>query len=105
MKRKNILISLLLFALSFNALHAYVIDTFDTHSCTVNEYIQEFSHPLSDDISDDICNLHSAFHIVFILPQHLHVSRDLLLHVSPQTVIKSYAYTPEDKFLKPPRHA
>ena len=105
MKKKNLLSLFLLFAMSFQVVHAYAIDLLDTHECEVNEYVVEFSQPISAHVSDDICNLHSSFHIPFLLPQAILFPISTDSPESPQSFIKSYDYDAPKTFLIPPIHA
>ncbi len=105
MKNKKLLTLLLLFMMSFQVVHAYAIDMLDTHECNVDEYVEEFSQPISHDVSDDICNLHSSFHIVFLVPETILFPLNTDSPESPQTFIKSYDYDAQKTFLIPPIHA
>ncbi len=105
MKKKNLLSLLVLFMMSFQVVHAYAIDMLDTHKCEVNEYVVEFSQPISDDLSGDICNLHSSFHIPFLLPQAILFPINTDSPESPQSFIKSYDYDAPKTFLIPPIHS
>ena len=91
--------------MSFQVLHAYAIDMLDTHECEVDEYVVEFSHPISDDMSGDICNIHSSFHIAFLVPEPINFPVNTDSPESPQTFIKSYDYDAPKTFLIPPIHA
>ena len=105
MKNRKTLTLVLLFMMSFQVLHAYAIDMLDTHECNVDEYVVEFSQPISHDVSDDICNLHSSFHIPFLVPQAILFPINTDSPESPQTFIKSYDYDGIKTFLIPPIHA
>ena len=67
-KRKLIHIVLLM-VIGFSNLHAYAIDFIDTDHCNIEEYVHEFTQNSTLDISDDICDVHHAFHIPFLLPE------------------------------------
>ena len=103
MKKRRVLTLVMLFVMSFQTLHAFAIEMFDTHECHVGEYVVEFSHPITVDKSGDICNIHSAFHHSFIIPEYVALTRELLSHEQPQASIKSYSYDATKNFLKPPR--
>ena len=104
MKKKNLLSLLLLFTMGFQVVHAYAIDMLDTHECEVNEYVVEFSQPISDDISGDICNIHFSFHIAFLVPEPILFPLNIDSPESPQAFIKSYDYDAQKTFLIPPIH-
>jgi len=89
--------------MSFQVLHAYVIDALDTHSCEVSEYVLEFSQPISDDISDDICNIHSEFHSTYIIPENITLIKEKELSQKPLTLIKTYEFSSTQDLLRPPR--
>jgi len=102
---KNRLLTLfLLFSISFNIVHAYVIEALDTHPCQVNEYIQEF-HDENNIPADDICHLHHFFHIAFILPEIDEIQTHEHLTTKPSTKAKHYKYNSYKNFLKPPINA
>ena len=104
MKRKDILTFLLLFTMSFQVLHAYVIDALDTHSCQVNEYVHEFSQSSSGDTQKhDICDIHFEFHTAFIIPQNVTIKQTDYLQEKPYSLINDYEYDASRNFLKPPR--
>jgi len=104
MKKKKLLSLLVLFMMSFQVVHAYAIDMLDTHECEVDEYVVEFSQPISDDLSGDICNFHSSFHIAFLVPEPILISLKSDSPESPQSFIKSYDYDAIKTFLIPPIH-
>ena len=105
MKKKNLFSLLLLFMMSFQVMHAYAINMIDTHACQVDEYIVEFSQPINDDINSDICNIHSSFHIAFLVPESILFPLNTNSSESPQAFIKSYDYDAPKTFLIPPIHA
>ncbi|MDF1883183.1 hypothetical protein JHD49_04455 [Sulfurimonas sp. SAG-AH-194-C21] len=104
MKNKNILTLLLLFVMSFQVFHAYIIDELDVHACSVSEYVQEFSQPVHLDEPNDICNIHSGFHLAFIVPQNLKLTQTQSLKEQPYSHLISYDYDATKTFLIPPRH-
>ena len=93
---------LLLLAMSFQVLHAFVIDALDTHSCAVSEYVTEFSQSINDDFHGDICNIHSEFHNPFLLPQEIKISNKINISEEPFTTFSSYEFPPYDTTVKPP---
>ncbi|MCD6191019.1 MAG: hypothetical protein J7K14_05705 [Sulfurimonas sp.] len=103
MKRKNILTFLLLLSMSFSIVHAYAIDMLDTHECHVSEYVEEFSQPINDDISGDICNIHAAFHTSVIMPENIVISKKNSSYEKPQSFVKIYEYQSNENLLRPPR--
>jgi len=105
MKNKNILTALLLFFMSFQVLHAYVIDELDTHACEVSEYVQEFSQPVNLDDPSDICNIHAEFHLSFIVPQNLELPARKKIQEQPYSHLISYDYDVAKTFLIPPKHS
>ena len=99
--QKRLLTLFLLLSISFNILHAYVIEAYDTHPCQVTGYIDEFHTP-ENVPTDDICHLHHFFHIAFILPEViLHVPKQ---HISKQYLLenKHFKNDSHQEFLKPP---
>ncbi len=101
MKRKNVLVLLMLFLLSFNMLHAYVLDVLETHKCGVPEYVHDFS-VLDEHIDGDICHMHAAFHTACILQKNIIVLETSYRSHTPSFFGQIYTYTPYNNFLKPP---
>ncbi len=101
MKRKNLFVWLLLVLMTFNTLHAYVIDALDKHECGVSEYVHDFS-TLDEHIDGDICHMHAAFHTNIILPESSIVLENDYFSHTPPFFGKIYSYTPYNNFLKPP---
>ena len=101
MKKRKLLTFVLLFALSFTSLHAFVIDALDTHSCNAHEYVQEFSAQ-DIPINGDICHIHAAFHTVVILSELSISLESMTLNAVPHFFINSYEYTPYNTLFKPP---
>ncbi len=101
MKRKNLFITILLLAMSFNTLHAYVIDALDTHKCGISEYVHDFS-TIDEHIDGDICHIHAAFHTAFILQECKIVLETVYISHTPAFSAKIYNYNPRNNFLKPP---
>ncbi len=102
MKRKDILIFLLLFAMGFNALHAYAIEMLDTHACEVSEYVHEFSYDADEHIDGDLCHIHAGFHTLVILSENNLFVELSKLSYTPHFHGKIYNYNPYNNFLKPP---
>ena len=102
MKKNRLFTFLLLIAMSFQVLHAFAIDALDTHACKVSEYVIEFSQPISDDITGDICNIHAEFHIAFLIPEHVLVTQKVNISQKPSTKLLSYEYISYDNTVKPP---
>lgn len=102
MKRRRLLTFVLLFALSFTSLHAFVIDALDTHSCNAQEYVHEFSSSETHIIDGDICHIHAAFHTVVILSELPIIFENTTLNAVPHFFVISYEYTPYNTLFKPP---
>jgi len=103
MKRKQILTFLLLLAMSFQVLHAFAIDALDSHSCEVSEYVVEFSQPISDDITGDICKIHAEFHTAFIIPENIVLTKETSPSEKPLSSVQIYEFSSNQHLLKPPR--
>jgi len=104
MKRKNIFTFLLLFAMSFQVLHAFAIDMLDTHECQVSEYVHEFSQTSNENnLEHDICDIHFEFHTAFLIPQNVTIKQTDYIQDKPYSLINEYEYNASRNFLKPPR--
>jgi len=103
MKQNKLLTILLLLAMSLQVLHAFAIDALDTHACEVSEYVVEFSHPINDDITGDICNIHSEFHSAFLIPENVVIPKETQASENPNSFIKIYEYSSNQNLLRPPR--
>ena len=101
MKRKNLFVGLLLVLMTFNTLHAYVIDALDNHACGVNEYVHDFS-TIDEHVDGDICHMHAVFHTAFILQEYKIVLETIYISHTPAFSAKIYNYNPHNNFLKPP---
>ena len=101
MKRKKLLVGLMLLLISFNTLHAFIIDTLDTHPCDVGEYLHELSC-VDEHVDGDICHIHAAFHTAFILQEYTVALGAAYTSHTPTFSTKIYNYNPRDNFLKPP---
>ncbi len=99
--KNRLLTLLLLFSISFNIAHAYVIAEYDAHPCEVHEYVHEFQNAHGIE-ADDICHLHHFFHMAFILPP----INIVLFHDDVNTLHSqkrnTYTYNSHKNFLKPP---
>jgi len=104
MKNKRVLTLLLLFVMSFQVVHAFAIDMLDTHECEVSEYVVEFTQAVHVDEPNDICNIHSEFHISFLVPTKLELSQTDTLQELPFSNLVSYDYDATQTFLIPPRN-
>ena len=93
----------LLLSITFNTFHSFVIDAFDAHPCSVSEYVEEFSHTPHNELSGDICELHAAFHVLFILYETACLHTTELLHEAIQTHIQKYTFNYQNNLIKPPR--
>ncbi len=105
MKNNKLLTLVLLFAMSFQVLHAYAIDVLDTHACEVSEYVHEFSHSSigRDTQKHDICDIHFEFHTAFIVPQNITIKQIDSMQDKPYSPINEYKYDASRNFLKPPK--
>jgi hypothetical protein len=103
---KRLLTLLLLLVMGFNIAHAYVIEVFDTHPCSMSEYVHDINDVLQNDMTEsDICHIDHFFHIAFILPElEISLSRSNFAHL-PFSNIQRYEYNSYDNFLKPPINA
>jgi len=90
--------------MSFSIVHAYAIEMLDTHQCHVGEYVQEFSQPINDDVSEDICNIHYEFHTAFIIPESIKISQKITFNEALFSQIDKYDYTAYDNLLRPPKN-
>lgn len=103
MKNKKTLTLLLLFVMSFQVAHAFAIDMLDTHKCQVSEYVTEFSQASHVDEPNDICNIHSAFHLPYLVTENLELIQTSQLQEQPYSNLISYDYDDTPTFLIPPR--
>ncbi len=90
--------------MSFSIVHAYAIEALDTHDCHVNEYVQEFSQPLNNDMSDDVCNIHYEFHTAFILPESVKLSQKIVFSEARSRVSMKYDFSSFNDLLRPPKN-
>ena len=102
MKIKNIVTFLLLLSISFSVVHAYAIEILDTEESHLSGYILESSH--TDTKHDDkVCDIHNAFHTVFILPTNIILKKDISASQNPIFRPKNYTYNSLQNLLKPPK--
>ena len=99
---KNIVTFILLFSMSFSIVHAYAIEILDTDKSHLSEYILEASHTNTQH-NDKICDIHNAFHTVFILPTNIIVDKDISTSQKPLFTPKNYTYNSLQNLLRPPR--
>jgi len=98
--KQKLLNFLILFAISFSALHAYTVDMLDTKHNHVIEYVQEVQHLESD---ENICHMHHFFHISYIIPDTIHCISKQTPLLEPFYNEKNYTFKHRNKLLKPPR--
>lgn len=99
--KKQFLVWLLLVSIGFNALHAFVLDTLDTHPCGAKEYLHEIDgHVIAFD--GDICHIHAAFHTPFILPHSPLKMHACTMHEIPAGEIDTYTFYFPSTFFRPP---
>ena len=69
---KKLISYILLIAISFSIAHGVVLDTHEDEHCSIQEFVAEFSEPVShDDLHEhenDTCDSHYIFHVSFLLP-------------------------------------
>jgi len=105
MKTKKLLLIVLLFVMGFEVVHAFVIESFDTHHSSVYEYVDEFNQPKGDDLSGDICSIHYEFHTAFVIPENNPFFLLPLPTQTPESEMTLYEYDTFHNFLKPPIYA
>lgn len=95
---------MIIFLLTFNTLHDFIIEHEDTHQCNIKEYSIEFDKPINNDIND-ICNIHHIFHTPFLLntTQLKFILQKLSKKIT--TTQKKYTFTYKTKLIKPPKQA
>ena len=76
---KNRLIGILLVSLSFWVLHPFVIEALEVHPCEAHGLVQEVQSISLEHTKGDICDIHAAFHIAFLMPQVIMI-RDAATH-------------------------
>ena len=102
MKKNRILTLLLLIAFSFQITHAFVVDMFETHEHIASEYVEEFSHLNDSDASSDICDIHAAFHIAFLVPSNTSLLERKKTSETPLLFSKSYTFYTYETSIRPP---
>ena len=100
--KSRVVTFLVLFAMSFNVAHAYVLKSLDSHTCKVIHFTKMLDHQQSVSTTD-ICHLDQFFHTLFLLPQTtpFQYSNEEIL-----VVIHQNSLTPFDIYdgiLKPPK--
>jgi len=60
----------LLFVFSFSISHGMILDIHQENHCSIQTYIDEFSHPIDHkgEHKGDLCQTHCLLHISFIVP-------------------------------------
>ena len=61
----------LLIAISFSIAHGIFLDIHQDSHCSVQEFAEEFSHPIEHDLEEhngDLCNSHFMLHLSFLVP-------------------------------------
>ena len=99
---KKIVTFILLSSMCFSMLHAYTIEMLDTDKSHLSEYILETSHTDTQH-DDNVCDIHNAFHTVFILPSNIIVDKDISTSQKPIFTPKNYTYNSLQNLLRPPR--
>ena len=66
--KSRVITFLLLFAMSFNIAHAYVLESLDSHAYKVIQVTKKLDTQQSASTTD-ICQLDQFFHTLFLLPQ------------------------------------
>ena len=72
MIKHKILTVLLLISMSLSTLNGFFIDLNEKDSCSISEYVSEFSQ--TNDCGD-LCDVRHMFYISFILPTHSHITK------------------------------
>ena len=102
MKTRKLISVLLLMAMGFSGLHAYAINFLDENHCEVHQYVQEFSQESTHNDKHDVCNIHHAFHIAFVLPEVTLLPSQGQFSSATVTTLNRHDYQPSKNFLKPP---
>ena len=107
MKREPLFTLLLLFAMSFQVVHAFALDMLDTHEHHIKEYVDEFSKHSSVEHDEkhhhDACSVHSEFHTPYIIPQTIILFKEEKLSLRVLSTKKLNPYEYHNSLLKPPR--
>lgn len=93
MKKRNFWTILLLISISFSILNGFFIQANEKDSCSLSEYVSEFSQ--TNDCGD-LCDLRHMFYISFILPDAIPMIRFDNHNTSPRCEQQfcSNKYTP-----------
>jgi len=70
MNSKKIWSLLLLLAISFSISHDYTFSALDKHSSSIETYLGEFSHVISNKHADKLCDIHFEYHTQYIFEQN-----------------------------------
>jgi len=102
---KKLINLILLIAISFSIAHGVVLDTHQDSHCSVQEFVEEFSHPIEHDIDEhegDLCNSHFMLHISFLMPSiFLLLEIDKVENIEPfYTHLNHYSY--QENSFRPP---
>jgi len=103
MRIRQLVTIILLMSMSFSMLHAFAIDLLDDDHCSVSEFVHEIDQMSGHDLSGDVCDMHYAFHIPFVLPETTQVT---LQHQCLQTQFgpaKTYSFQLLNRILQPPK--
>ncbi len=101
---KKRLIAILLVSLSFWMLHPFVIEALDTHRCSVHKFVKEVESISLEQSSGDICDIHAAFHIVFLMPQIIMIKSSPFQKQLPNNVKNPFSSDFIFPFFEPPKN-
>lgn len=102
MKRQRLIAIFLLFAMTFSSLHAFAIDLLDTDHCSTQHYVLELEQSPSAELHGDVCDIHHAFHVPFVLLETLHLFNTPTVAEIPLDTVLGHDFFSYDNFLKPP---
>ncbi len=102
MKTRKLLHILLLIAMHFSMLHAFTISFLDEDHCSVESYVQEINTISTHELSGDICDIHHAFHVPFLLPELELFLAQSIESETPLADVSTHDFTTPQRFLKPP---
>ncbi len=102
MKTRKLIGIILLMAMSFSTLHAFTISLLDDDHCNVSEYVQEIEQASSDTLSGDVCDIHHAFHVPFLLPHELQLSHETPKQSKHAISDLTYSFTLQNTLFQPP---
>jgi len=98
--KNKLLNAILLFAITFSSLHAFVVDIIDSEHNHIVEYVQNVNHLESD---ESVCHIHHLFHISYIIPEEISLVAKTTIRLKPLYFKKDYNFKSLDNLLKPPR--